>query len=777
MADGLRIELSEDTLVASPGGAVTTRGTIYNASLIVDEYRLQVSGIDASWVEAPPSTARIFPEAFETVSFQFRPPRSASVAAGDYPFTITATSADNPALTASAQGVLTVGPFVDFGMDLDSPRQISGEVEGTYAVRLANLGNARLTIGLDAAEETGEVEFVFPDGPINLGPGETKPASVVARPRPQRLGGGGALYQITIGASIVEVSPPMEIPAEIERRATVVMFQHVPGVHEPPSLDPQSIELSGQQTQTTLVLTNRAAIPIVMGLEGTDKAKALEFEFVGGNRVTVPPGDILRVPVRITCLDRTKLAPAPSPTGFTIVATPIEPAGDPRSVNGDLLQPGPADFRLRLEPELVESTGPERVQLTIENVSARPATFVIDATSKDASLVIAVSTEQVDIPGNDRVTVPVELTPKMDGLTPGAAPRPSAFSLRVAPSDAPGRANEVGGQYIYTPAAITMRLPRKEIESAAEATFDVQLENTGKGDVSVSLEASDRAAACAYAFDLPRLRIAGRSTVTARLTVTPPEQHAPDARWQFEVLAKPTAPIGPTIRDEGVLIYRPATVGLALSPPVHRGRRGKSFDIMLTNPTPNPMTVRVAATDRSGGLGVVLGKDTVELPASGRGATKVPLRITPFKRQRGTGPAPLTFNVAATPIAPPGDAVATEGRFVALPPRSRWFWILIALVLLFAFLLSPIYTWSFYQLGWEESKTYLIRREGVVREETRSGEHHFIYPWNDPPERGSDVKCIVDRLLDGETGEIRNFCFAQGLSEEDEKLLVEEVEN
>src|SRR5438046_1169389 len=121
MATGLRVELSESSLAANPGGAVTTRCTVYNGSLIVDEYKLQVSGIDPSWVEMPEGTSRIFPEAFETVTIEFKPPRSANVKAGDYPFTITASSNDNPALTAPVNGTLTIDPFMDYGLDLESP--------------------------------------------------------------------------------------------------------------------------------------------------------------------------------------------------------------------------------------------------------------------------------------------------------------------------------------------------------------------------------------------------------------------------------------------------------------------------------------------------------------------------------------------------------------------------------------------------------------------------------------------------------------------------------
>ncbi|MEA2598796.1 MAG: hypothetical protein QOF01_5265 [Thermomicrobiales bacterium] len=754
MASGLRVELSETTLAANPGGAVTTRCTVYNASLIVDEYRLQVSGVDASWVEMPAGTSRIFPEAFETVTISFKPPRDASVAAGDYPFTITGASADNPALTAAASGTLTIDPFVDFGLDLDSPRQVTGEVEGAFTLRLTNTGNARLTIALDAAEETGQLDFTFAEQQVQVGAGETKQAAVTARPKADSLG-TAAVYQITLGGTIVDVTPAQAVSPDLARRTTFATFQTVPGAHEPPVLSPQSVELSGQHAQTELVLRNKSAIPLVMTLQASDKASALAFEFVGGDRVTVPPQDALRVPIRITCLDRTRLAAPPSPTLYTVVATPVQPSGDPRTVQGELTLPGPADFRLRLEPELVESTTAERVQLTIENVSGRPATFTIAATSKDASLTVGVGAAQVEVPAQDRVSVPVELTPNAEGMAPTAAGRPSGYSIRVAPVDAPSHANEVSGQYVFTPAAITMQLKLKEIEAVAEATFDVEIENAGRGEVTVALSASDRAGACSYEFDLPRVRINGRSSALVRLTVTPPKEHKPDARWQFEVEAKPVTPPGAAVRDAGVLIYSTATLTLTLSPPERRGRRRRGFDVILTNPTTIPMKVRLTAADRSGGLGVQLGRDTVDLPPAGRGSVKIPLKVTPWKRARGTGAAALAFNVAATPFEPPGDAVTAEGRYVALPARPRWMYLLALALVFLALLFSPLYERAFYAAGWEKSwpRTAFVDESGrQIPANSRSGRHTFPI----------DVSCVFHRVIEGDAGRLRNLCFAQG---------------
>ena len=751
MAVGLRIELSETALVAGPGGAATTRCTVYNASYIVDEYAVRIEGLDPSWIEAPPATSRIFPEATETLALVLKPPRTAGVAAGDYPFVVTATSADNPTLTASASGVLTVGPFVDWTLTLDSPRQARGETEGAWTLKIANTGNARIEVAVSAADEPRQLAYAVEDPTSVVDPGAARTVRLVARPKKVRLGAGAA-HAIAVTATVTAVTPPAPLAPEVATRSLAVNFQQVAGTVDPPKLDPQRIELSGQSVQTRVLLTNKSAAPLTLALAAADPANALGFEFVGGLEATVPPGETSAITLRITALDRALLPPAPATVAFTVTATPTQPSGDPRSVQGELTQPSPADFRLRLEPETVEGTGPERVQLVIENVSGRGAAFTIAATSRDASLAVAVGSDRVEVPAHDRVSVPLTLTPQPDAIGPHPVPgaRYAGYTARVAPSDAPARANEVSGQYVFTPATVTMRLARKEIESPGEAVYEVLLENGGKGEVTVALEASDRAGACAYAFDLPRLRLAARGTAPVRLTVTPPKDHPPDARWTFEVLAKPTSPAGAAVRDEGLLIYRAPTIGLTLSPPERRGRRTRAYDVVLSNPNPGEVAVRLSAVDRSGGLGVQLKRDTVQVPSAGRGSVKVPLAVTPWKRSKGSGEQALAFGVAATPISPPGDATTIEGRFVALPPRPRWFWILLLFALFVGLTFTPLYEQAFYVAGW---KREIRRPDGTIW----NGEHHVH----------TDLRCIFTTVRDDGPGSIRRECFEQGPRPED----------
>jgi hypothetical protein len=150
-------------------------------------------------------------------------------------------------------------------------------------------------------------------------------------------------------------------------------------------------------------------------------------------------------------------------------------------------------------------------------------------------------------------------------------------------------------------------------------------------------------------------------------------------------------------------------------------------------------------------LGVAVGRDTAQIPPSK--SVTVPLKVTPRKRQRGTGEASLSFTVAATPIAPPGDASTIEGRFVALPARSRWIWLLLFAVLLLALLFSPLYEQAFYATGWEENRVWIQEdAQGNRTTHEKSGKHTFP----------GDVKCVFNAAVDGDFGNFRNICFAQG---------------
>jgi hypothetical protein len=223
------------------------------------------------------------------------------------------------------------------------------------------------------------------------------------------------------------------------------------------------------------------------------------------------------------------------------------------------------------------------------------------------------------------------------------------------------------------------------------------------------------------------------------------------------------------VRDSGILIYRSPSVAISIAPPERRGRRKKTYHVALSNPTALGLTVKLAARDHSGGLGVGVRRDTVKLAANQ--TTKVPVKVTPRKRPRGSGEASLAFTVVATPVAPPGDATTVEGTFVALPPRSRWLYAGLLALLVAAYLYLPVYPHSergsngverderiplyeqsFYWTGWVPSRSYKLLPNNPNETITVSGRHRFH----------TDASCVIRRVFEGDAADMLDLCFAQG---------------
>jgi hypothetical protein len=803
MADRLRIELREAELTASPGHAAATTATVYNQSLIVDEYRLAISGVDASWVRFEPLTPRIFPSATTTLPITFDPPRTAP--AGTHPFRLTATSADDPTLTAGVSGVLTIGPYADLTLDLESPQVVTDEAEGVYTLRVTNAGNAQMSIQLGATEPGDQIAAVFDQPRVELGPHAETRVRLTVRPRRADFDGRAASFQIAITAQVTDVVPPVD-PAQLPppRQATVT-FQLAPSREPPLRLQPRRVNLAGTEAATEVVLTNRLAVPVTLALSANDPAEALAFAFGGGPWRTLNPGESTEVPLRITCLHRQRLTPPPGATAFTVTATPINPEGEPRSVQGELATAPPAEIRARLDPERVEFTGseaqtevvltnpgetaiaveleaadrarayrctfpggargsvparqsvriplvitredgksapqeraipltvtvtpieprgeprtvtgevttpappgfrvwlePERVEaggpaqtrLMVENIGDRLAVFMLNARSRDAGLDVTVTPERVEVSPHAQAAVLVSLVPERSASPVREGPSTSRYAVRVAPAGAPQAASEVPGEFVLLPAQISLRLAQRQMAAAGPGVFQAQIENKGAGEVTLELDASEESGACRFAFDQREIRLGPGGQATSRLTVTPPPAEFVDARWPFEVRARPTWPPGPAVRAEGTLLYQPPALELYLSPSQQRGRGPRPYTVTVSNPGSVTTTAQLDAYDDAGALDLQwpMG-DTVELAPAAQ--TQVPLRVAslPTSGKQADSPRSLPFTVTATPVRPPGTPVAAEASLIALPPR-RVPWLLLALPLLAALAVGVVMLFS-----------------------------------------------------------------------------------
>src|ERR1051325_5024878 len=89
-SERLSVELSPARVEMEPGGSpVELVVTIQNLSDVVEQYAVELSGLDADWFPAPVTSVGLFPQDSDQVRISLRPPRRPGTRAGSYKFRVT----------------------------------------------------------------------------------------------------------------------------------------------------------------------------------------------------------------------------------------------------------------------------------------------------------------------------------------------------------------------------------------------------------------------------------------------------------------------------------------------------------------------------------------------------------------------------------------------------------------------------------------------------------------------------------------------------------------
>ncbi|MGH2559232.1 MAG: trypsin-like peptidase domain-containing protein, partial [Thermomicrobiales bacterium] len=678
----LVVALRETKVTVTPGNAVTIQCALYNHSNIVDEYRLAIAGIDPTWVELQATTERVFPPASTdgnatplVVAMTFALPRTARAAVREYPFVLTAASVDDPGVTATANGLLIVGPIVDFALDVDDPAPDPGRLEGVLTVALRNTGNARLTIALAAEEKEGRLDCHIAEERVTLDAGQARQVALTTRLRDPRLGAAG-VCQISVMATVVDVNPPLDLPPAATTRTALVTYRYEVPTLDPPALDPQLVELDDAAAQTRVVLGNRAAFPIVVELHGDDRANVLRFEWGDGDRVEVPARQVLRAPLRITCPDRSRLNPSPQATPFTVVVTPVAPAGAPATIQGDLRTPPPVDFDLRLEPEQVALGGEAaRIDIVLTNRGARPTHVVLDAYDKTGAL-------DLDFDGGSLHALPARGEPvtvqlRITLIDRARLPQPAGstgFTVTATLAPPAGEPRVARGEVVISaPPDVRVGLDPDRVEGSGVQQVRLIVENQASRPAEFAIETSSRDRALDVAVESSRVTVAAQGRTTVPIQLTPRvgggvggPAAAPQER-SFTVTVTPIE--APALAKEvsGRYALLPDIVSVRLEPEEIEAVGAATFDVWLKNSGVTDAIVALEAEDQGGGCGLACDPPRVTI-APGR-SVRTRLIVTPPAGQ-ATG-ARCQFAMVARPILPAGGAVRAEGAAVLLPARPR----------------------------------------------------------------------------------------------------------
>lgn len=166
-----------DTVEVSPGTNGFISVAITNTSAVIDAYRVQVFGLDPSWITIEPARLSLFPGGTDNVGISIRLP-------ADYPashrmLAINVVSDDDPGAFTLDQVELAVRPQTQTSVTAD-PVMVSAGRQATFGLVVANAGNAAVTASAFAIDPEDLADFTFEPERVVVAPGREQIIQVTA---------------------------------------------------------------------------------------------------------------------------------------------------------------------------------------------------------------------------------------------------------------------------------------------------------------------------------------------------------------------------------------------------------------------------------------------------------------------------------------------------------------------------------------------------------------------------------------------------------------------
>lgn len=170
---------------------------IRNDGEIVEEYRLGVVGPSESWAEVVPEVVSLYPGQDATASVAFRPPRSATVPAGEFQYGVRVLPMEHPEDAVVPEGVVSVLPFYETTAEL-MPRTSRGIFGAVHRLAVDNRGNVPLAVALSGADPGEVLHIDAREESLTVDPGTVQFTSVRVRPVRKIWRGMPATHAFTV---------------------------------------------------------------------------------------------------------------------------------------------------------------------------------------------------------------------------------------------------------------------------------------------------------------------------------------------------------------------------------------------------------------------------------------------------------------------------------------------------------------------------------------------------------------------------------------------------
>lgn len=216
MTDAIRVEITPERIELEPGAPpVEITISIQNLGDVVEQYTVEVSGLEPDWYTAPVSSVGLFPQDRDQVRITIHPPQRPGIKPGAYPFRVMVRSRSG-AQQAAAEATLDLRGTASFQVNL-MPLRLTTRGTGTFRVQLSNTGAVDVQLGLEASDEDGALIFRFPrgDAPV-VRAGTRAELPLEVRPRQRPWVGPDRTYPFTLTVRPLDArGDPQTVRAEI----------------------------------------------------------------------------------------------------------------------------------------------------------------------------------------------------------------------------------------------------------------------------------------------------------------------------------------------------------------------------------------------------------------------------------------------------------------------------------------------------------------------------------------------------------------------------------
>jgi len=202
-AEPIVVNLTPPEIKVAAGAApVEIVANVRNATTTVDQYSIELENLDPTWYTVTVQSVSLFPGDSAPIPIRLHPPKGSATRAGNYTFTVRARSHSDPTLVGITKGVLQVGSYSIFQVEL-APKRVTA-YRGKYRLTLSNGGNNEVQLDLDGRDPESDLNYSFRGKQPTVPPGSRLVVPVTVKRRGVHWVGQPRRYQFSVTARPVD---------------------------------------------------------------------------------------------------------------------------------------------------------------------------------------------------------------------------------------------------------------------------------------------------------------------------------------------------------------------------------------------------------------------------------------------------------------------------------------------------------------------------------------------------------------------------------------------